>query len=298
MATSDAPTVDVLKERLKREGLPTTGRKAELEERLARYYQARAAERAAEPMVAMPTYMGMTRDIRKGVGRVAKDDAFYFCDQIEILRALGDIQGLREGIYPTKVEWRGMKHNRHQATVATKEALQQKMKDVLATSNIQVVKLIRGHLSVEVNFDRMGKCEAQLLLSYPGMRAAAYELTVEGLTPFDPKTQTKPYIFMTGNLRVIWTDAWTAQQASLDDVKKSIKDLMLGMSWIHRYVMPNGAQWSRELADENLRMNLRFYSLNPLVLPMSMGDQKVMEHFYIQQMRKAFPKPTTRRRAI
>ena len=89
MATSAAPTVAVLKERLKEHGLPTAGRKAELLERLVAYYQVRKEAAAAEPVVPSASYQGMTRDIRREIGRVATGNLFYFCDQMELLKTLG-----------------------------------------------------------------------------------------------------------------------------------------------------------------------------------------------------------------
>ena len=301
MATSAAPTVAVLKERLKEHGLPTAGRKAELLERLAAYYQVRKEAAAAEPVVPSASYQGMTRDIRREIGRVATGNLFYFCDQMELLKTLGDIQGLKEGIYPTTVDWTVMKHGRHTAYVTSIEDLKRVIGDILATQNVKDVTMKRGHLSVRVTFDTFGQCEVQILLKYPAAPQAAYEVEMRGAIPFVPQTQTKPFAFTRATcVRKFRSGQWTAQQTTVEDAKKAIKDLVLGMVWIHQYLMPKGATWNPLMTTEkdNLQFIIDPFGGDPLGLSRNKIVRNEMERFYIAHVKKAFPKPTTRRRAI
>jgi len=295
MSRSRAPTVAQLKEQLSRYGLSTSGRKAELEARIAEYREQQSKEllQMPEMAVAGPSLQRMPRNISENISRFAGRDLFYFSDKMALSHQLNDIQGLKTGIYPTTLEWSVDRvQNVQTINVTTKSDLMRRITEILATPNLKTLILKRDHLTVRLTFS--SRLEVQVLLFYPGIQAHAYQIRIHGSTRYDPSIPpSKPYLFDYIQLSRNFNIKWSLVQSSMEDTKKAIKDVLLGIHWIQIFVLPNKAQLNPLITDDNIR----YVSSGSLPEKDPLKDDVVdIRKFFISQINKVLPK--SRRRGI
>lgn len=253
MSRSKAPTVAVLKQRLEALGLPTNGLKAEL---VARLEAARTPEEQPNPSDLL---MKLPKDIRQLVGRKLTADEFYFSSKIEQLNKIDQM----EVIFPTALEWDVGTGSVRRAVIASKEVLEETLERVMGLENLKSVTMKRDHLTVRVVLNIGGRMEVQVLLVYPGIREAAYELRMH--TAGIPYHPGKPLPVDFAQFIRRYRPAWSPTKASLEDAKKALKDILLGVHWIRRYVA-NGFTLVKEdlLLEQNIKLTFGDLTADPM----------------------------------
>jgi len=294
MSRSGAPTVAILKEQLNRYGLATTGRKADLENRLAEHLEQLEIERANAPPAPPASYQGMNQDIQRMISNAALRNTFYLSDKMNVLKELQDKEGLKEGIYPTILGWWVTKQRPTEMVVSSKAELERQMAERLATPGLKEITMKRDHLSVIVSFNS-SRLDVQILLFYPGIKPSAYTLTIRGSIRYDPSAQSasgskKPYIFISAKLFHRFNREWTLAQRSVENGKKAIKDLMLGIHWIQTFVLPNKAKLSSLVVEDMIQYVWDDLTGDPLNRPENKKDTDTLRKFFKTQLFRVLPK--------
>lgn len=293
MSRSGAPTVAQLKEKLRDYGLPVAGRKAELEARIAAYQAEQVkqlSERPPEMAVAGPSFQQMPRNVITKISKYALNDLFYFSDKAELMYKIKEpIQ-----IFPATLEWTVNNAQNVQsvrrANVTSKEDGTQHMATILATPGLKSIIMKRDHLTVRVVFN-ISRIEIQVLLFYPGIQDYAYQLRMHGTVPYNPNVSNKKtYLLDYATASRNFNSRWTAAQCSIEDARKAIKDLMLGVQWFKTFVLK--AQWN-PLTLDNYK---DFLPSRDLAAPdtLKSKDMAELKKFYIKQLNKILSKSRQR----
>lgn len=291
--SSRKETVAELSARLSQLGLSTAGRKVELQQRLEDHARQSEAQRTTADALPSASLKGLPIDIQLKIARSASRHPFYFTDQAKMYAALTrqTSPSVMEHILPTSLEWRVetgvMQHGTANMDSATLGAT---MAHVLAQPKLHLITMKRGHLTVRVVFG--ARLDVQILLFYPGTQAAAYVLALHGATRYDPATsrtsRAKAYEIVHMQLARVYKPTWTPQQASLEDAKKAVDDLALGLVWVKKHVMAKGMARSALLADQDMKFVMDDLSGDPMEQRRREG-QDLKKH-YFQQVARVLPK--------
>jgi len=265
--------VDELKERLRRSGLSTQGRKADLIARLsavAEEQTSRATEQAA---------IGLPRDVLRNISRFTHQGQFYFNQRFKESYNIADKYTIDENFLPASVEV--FTDNTSVKTDAIRN--KQQIYDAIP-ENFNRIILEKEHLKVIITkvIDVHGNFRIHSMIFKPhtGHREAIYQLEVWSPTPFIHGAKKKQVFHFIKFTRMHPGDA----EVALADTMIALGDLLLGIQWVQTYVLHGRGQLIKGLDPE-----VRFASHRMDHLVIHQQDQQLIKTALLKKLKKIMP---------
>jgi len=267
--------VDELRERLRRSGLSTQGKKADLVERLT------IAATAQTSRVAEQVTQGLPQDVLRNISRYTHQGQFYFAQRFKESYNIADKYTIAENFLPDSIEI----FSDSTAGNTKIDAIRNKQQILDAIpENFDRIILVKEHLKVIITkvLDVHGNFKIHVMIFKPnsGHREAVYQLEVWSSSPFIHGAKKKQVFHFIKFTRMNPGD----EVAALADTMIAIGDLLLGVQWVQTYILHGRGQLIKGLDPE---VSISSRRLDHLIINRS--DQQLIKVALLKKLKKILP---------